>query len=64
MPSNDIHLFGRPCGGLANAHCTTVIRLINNRIQGLSVEIGSKRFLLFNFYFPCKSDNNYDVKVH
>ena len=70
MPSNDTHLFGRPYGSLAIAHRTKVIRLINdygvsitNHVQGLSVEIGSKRFLLLYVYFPYKSNNNYDVEV-
>jgi hypothetical protein len=66
MPVNDIHMYGRPYGGLAIACRYDNIKLINdyglsinNRAQGLCVEIAGKQFLIFNVYFPCKGDYNY-----
>jgi hypothetical protein len=66
MPTNDTHMYGRPYGGLAIACRYDKIKLINdfglsinNRAQGLCVEIAGKQYLVFNVYFPCKGDSNY-----
>ena len=71
MKDGDVHLVGRPYGGLAVLLNSSVIHStldiscsINNRVQGVFFEYFNKKFILFNVYLPCLGAKDYDSDVN
>ena len=70
MPDTELHLHGRPYGGIGIVYCNNSVKLINDydlsmnrRVQCILIETCNKHILLFNVYFPCIGDPNYGTDV-
>jgi hypothetical protein len=66
----DITTVGRPYGGLVVFYKGTIVKLIksflhciNKRCMAILVEYHGYEVLVFNVYFPCKGDINYQADV-
>ena len=70
MYVDDLHARGRPYGGLAILYRSNKIKLIekfnmcmNKRVCTALFDVLGTQMLLFNVYFPCKGDVDYNSEI-
>ena len=71
MHGTDIHIIGRPYGGLAILIKASIITkvtdlgcCINNRVQCVSFECKDNQFIVFNVYFPYQGADDYNTLLN